>query len=535
MNKISINNSILRKFKISNKMKNLLLSLTIAFLAQFSLQAQSINKSFFDEVHAFLSTEVTDGTLDYASLKNNQELKSLIKQIKGANLTGADEATKKAFYINAYNLHVINQAVTNYPIASVQEVRGFFNGNKLTTAGRNRTLNDLEKKELLEPFKDGRLHFVLVCGALGCPPITNFAYTPDMLDAQLDRQTRLALDDPNFIRTSDGKLGLSQIFKWYPKDFGGKKSAIVDFINKYRSTPVSKSDKVSYYNYNWTLNDSNTISQSFKGGKSPASANSSRYIVSSTIPKGSIELKIFNNLYSQRSAQDGILTERNTFFTTSLSALYGLHSKFNVGINTRYRRVRNDLVDSSPFSVLGNSEASNNTRQGVTAFGPQIRYAPVEAWTNFSIQSSFVFPIGDQLQGNNDDIPFIDWNGATWNTQFFNDFTIGNNFSLFTEIDLLIEDIGSSDDGHSNRTSTPVTLIFSYNPNAKTTLYTIGSYSPIWVENFDYFYQFGGGAKYQFTPKVELELLVTSFRNKELLASGGDAATFNLGFRFNLF
>jgi len=255
-------------------------------------------------------------------------------------------------------------------------------------------------------------------------------------------------------------------------------------------------------------------------------------VVSSTIPKGSVEVKIFNNLYSQRTGNGESLTDRSTFFTTSISYLYGLNRRFNVGISTRYRRVRNDQLPISAFAVLGSSEAGSD-RTGITAFGPQIRYAPVDAWSNFSIQSAFFFSPGENLTGSATE-PFIDWDGATWNTQLFNDFSIGTSFSLFTELDFLIEDIGSSADGHINRFSTPVTLIFSYNPDPKTTLYTIGSYSPFWQDNFDYFWQVGAGAKYQFTPNLELELLVTDFTNQFLTDTGGQAATFNLGFRFNI-
>ncbi|MEO1385351.1 MAG: hypothetical protein AAFV78_19200, partial [Bacteroidota bacterium] len=67
------------------------------------------------------------------------------------------------------------------------------------------------------------------------------------------------------------------------------------------------------------------------------------------------------------------------------------------------------------------------------------------------------------LQGNGQ-LPFIDWDGATWWTQFFNDFPLGNNFSLFTEIDFMIEDIGSRAEGDINRISTPATVILSYFP-----------------------------------------------------------------------
>ena len=520
-------------------MKSIIQIIFVSLLIVTTISAQTIDQQFFDDTETFLAKEVNNGAVKYTGLKNNAQLANLIRIVETADLSGADDATKKAFYINAYNLHVINAAAQAYPIESVQSITGFFDGKKVSVAGEQSTLNNLEKTRLLQPYKDARLHFVLVCGALGCPPITNFAYRPALLDEQLDQQTKLAMNDANFLKVNDGKAELSQIFKWYTKDFGGNKGAVLDFINEYKTTPVPKSAKISYYPYDWTLNEASASTSrtsqgnsTTTGGTTTGGNNAARYIVSSTIPKGSSEIKIFNNLYSQKTGSADNLTDRSTFFTTTISYLYGLNRNLNIGFNTRYRRVRNDQLPSSLFSVLGSSEAVS-TRQGITAFGPQIRYAPVEKWTNFSIQSSFVFAIGDELKGSATQ-PFIDWNGATWNTQFFNDFPIGTNFSLFTEIDVLIEDIGSSADGFINRLSTPATLILSYNPNPKTTLYTIGGFSPFWESTFDYFYQYGVGAKYQFTPNFELELLVTDFTNKFLSDTGGQAATFNLGIRYNI-
>lgn len=506
-------------------MKNLFQIIGLLLITSTTLLAQNTTL-FFDAADAFFSKEVKNGVLDYTGLKSNTQLASLIQTVETANLATADADTKKAFYINAYNLIVINEAAKAYPLESVQSISGFFDGRKVTIGGKQLTLNDLEKNYLLKPYNDARLHFVLVCGALGCPPITNFAYRPDQLDQQLDQQTKIALNNTDFLKVTDKKVELSQIFKWYAHDFGGSKGAILDFINQYRTSPLSKSTKVSYYPYDWTLNDSSASSSQINPNNSGGN-NASRYIVSSTIPKGSSEVKIFNNLYSQKTGSEGNLVDRSTFFTTAISYLYGLNNRLNIGFATRYRRVRNDKLPSSAFAILGSSDAAS-ARQGITAFGPQIRYAPVEKWTNFSIQSSFVFPIGTDLAGNATQ-PYIDWNGATWNTQFFNDKSIGTNFSLFTELDVLIEDIGGI-----NRFSTPATLIFSYNPNSKTTLYTIGGFSPYWQSKFDYFLQGGVGAKYQFTPNLELELLVTDFTNKFLADTGGQAATFNLGVRFNI-
>ena len=191
--------------------------------------------------------------------------------------------------------------------------------------------------------------------------------------------------------------------------------------------------------------------------------------MSSTIAKGTTETKIFNNLFTQKTTENGggEQVNRGTFFTTSITSLYGVSNRLNIGVSTRYRRVRNDLLPSSPFSALGSSDGAVTSRNGFTALGPIVRYAPVPKWQNFSVQSSFVFAIGDDLtasEGRGE--TFIDWDGATWWTQLFNDISIGNSFSLFTELDFLLEDIGNI-----NRFSTPATLIFSYNPIPNMTLY----------------------------------------------------------------
>jgi len=215
---------------------------------------QNINQQFFDDTDSFLKAHVENELFDYEKAKNSTQLKALIETIETADLGTATDATKKAFYINAYNLQVINAIVTAHPITSVQSIPGFFDKQKMTTAGETFTLSNLEKERLLDVYKDGRLHFVLVCGALSCPPITNFAYRPELLDEQLDLQTKKALDNTAFLKVDRTELGLSQIFKWYPDDFGGNKSGIINFINKYRTYTVPTTSKVGYYDYDWTLN-----------------------------------------------------------------------------------------------------------------------------------------------------------------------------------------------------------------------------------------------------------------------------------------
>jgi len=504
-------------------------------MSGFFAHGQKVDNSFFQKADQVFKEFVNNGTVDYKGIEKDADFKKLMNTIASNDYTGLEANAQQAYLINAYNLLVINNVIATGVKNSVEEKSSFFDLKKSELNGKKVSLNTIEKKYLLKKYADPRFHFVLVCGALGCPPITNFAYTPELLEKQLEAQTRAALNDPQFIRVDNAnkRANLSQIFSWYSADFGGSKKEVLKFINKYRQEAIPANFSIDYYDYDWSLNDSkntNNTSTNSSGGTTGGAANSARYVVSAAIPKGGIEIKVFNNLYTQktRPTPGEDFNSRSNFFTTSFSFLYGVTGRFNAGFEARYRRVSNTDADTSPFNVLTNN--ADSRRQLFSGIGPRIRWAPFEKLENFSIQSTFTFPLGDDLQGT-DDKPFVDWNGAIWNTQFFNDFTIGSSFSIFTEMDLLWEDIGKNDDGDPTRVSTPATAIFSYFPNPKTTLYVLTNYSPIWQKDFDYFAQAGLGAKYQITPNFELEALYTTFTNESLSDTNGKASTINFGIR----
>jgi len=466
-----------------------------------------------------LKNNVENGYINYENIeKTKSDLSVMRMQIENMDIALLSDYEKISFYINAYNLIVIDEVMKAYPIPSVKEIGGFFDRVKHKVAGQSITLNELEKDILLKQFHDPRYHFVLVCGAIDCPKIMNEAISPNRLETQLDNATRKALNDPGFIKREEGKVGISEIFKWYVSDFGGSKKDVISFINNYVDVAISASESY-YYNYNWTLNDTKYAS----GNAGAASNNSFRYVTSAAISKGGLELKVFNNLYSQN---DG---SRSTYFTTSLSFLYGLNNRLNVGVAGRYRRVLNADGGSSPLDVF-NSLEGRDGRQRLSAIGPQIRWAPSNAWEGFSLQSSLTFPIGQQLSGG-DFGPFLDWAGPVFITQLFYDRSVGDKFSLFTEVDFLYEEIGGK--SKTNQVSIPVTSILSYYPVKNVTIYGLAGFSPFAAIPFNYFYQMGLGFKYQMTPNFEVELLATNFSNRYLERVDGNAATWNIGFRYS--
>jgi len=106
----------------------------------------------------------------------------------------------------------------------------------------------------LKKYPDPRIHFAVVCAALGCPQLTNYAYKPEYLDKQLDVVTSKSLNRDYFIRIrpSQQKVEISKIFEWYRSDFG--ENNILTFINKYRDKKIPESFEVVYYEYDWNLN-----------------------------------------------------------------------------------------------------------------------------------------------------------------------------------------------------------------------------------------------------------------------------------------
>jgi len=109
---------------------------------------------------------------------------------------------------------------------------------------------------------DPRIHFALVCGAKSCPPIR--IYSPNNLDAGLNAAAKAFCNDTaNLdVDVTNKKVGLSQIFEWYSKDFGENHQDLLKWVSQFLDDS-SKTNleallkteyTLSYNKYNWDLN-----------------------------------------------------------------------------------------------------------------------------------------------------------------------------------------------------------------------------------------------------------------------------------------
>ena len=179
----------------------------------------------------------------------------VLKTAEKISITKDNANNYQAFWINAHNLSVIKGIIDNYPTNTPLDHKGFFETKTYSLAGKKITLNDIEHKLLRAEFKDPRFHFVLVFGAIGCPPLISNAYMPDTLNKQLEAQTKLAINGV-FLKVNAKKkrVEASQIMEWYKEDFTMNGTTEIDFINKYRVEKVAEKSKLSYFPYNWKVN-----------------------------------------------------------------------------------------------------------------------------------------------------------------------------------------------------------------------------------------------------------------------------------------
>lgn len=252
-------------------MLKLVLSLLLVSLA--GLAASRAQDDSFDHSHAglteILAKHVDDqGLVDYAALKANPEqLLGYLGEIAFISEAEFDAWTRErqlALLINLYNAETLQLIVDHYPIKSIKMIGGAWDLPVVDLFGQRISLNELEHGRV-RSYDEPRIHFALVCAALGCPPLRNEAFTADNLDSQLSDQTRKFLGTPfkNFVDEKSGSLNLSPIFSWYGGDFGETEADLVAAIKPdlpaEAAANLADSPKISYTFYDWALNEAGSV------------------------------------------------------------------------------------------------------------------------------------------------------------------------------------------------------------------------------------------------------------------------------------
>ena len=244
-----------------------------------------------------LKAHVRSGVVDYVGFKKESAKVDVYLAQLGEVPAVAYEAfprdEKIAYLINAYNAITVRMITDFYPVKSIQsigetvggsffnrktkqwKVQGYQLGQRTVTfraMGKPISLDEIEHDELRAKFKEPRVHFALVCGAVSCPFLRSEAYTRQKLNAQLNAQGKDFLADSFHNRYDEETktLYLSKIFDWFSEDFkreGGVLSFVMKYLASERVALLPESPEIKFLDYDWSLNSETSTSAKAKGAR----------------------------------------------------------------------------------------------------------------------------------------------------------------------------------------------------------------------------------------------------------------------------
>jgi hypothetical protein len=236
---------------------------------------RSVREKFFDE---------KGQACDYGALAASPERGRLAACLDGLAAFDPKRVripAQTAFWINVFNAVVLRDAPELEAVASVREVKDFFERERVKVGALGYSLDDIEHGllrgnvpkmgALRAPMKkddprlahmplayDERMHFAMFSACRSSPGLR--VYDAGGLDQQMEEATQAYIR--RTVRVDDGgaTIILPRQFKWYAGDFGGERGALDFVLARLDDATVDLVDqrrgriKVKYDEFDWTLN-----------------------------------------------------------------------------------------------------------------------------------------------------------------------------------------------------------------------------------------------------------------------------------------
>ena len=273
--------------------------LTLA-LVSAPLPSQGFDHSAFD---ALLKQYVAKGMVDYDAFGAAPTFRTYLQSLARQDPARLSRDEQLAFWINAYNAYTIQLIVKHDERRSIRNInKTFFLKLKgpwaeplARVGGKDYTLDDIEHVIIRPTYGEPRIHFALVCAAMGCPPLRDEAYTGARLEAQLEDQgTVFIIQSPtkNRVNAAYGVLHHSLIFEWYKEDFGGSIQGAARYMARWfpegsaeRRLLMSGEFSAVETEYDWTLNSQENSRRLSAAGTARPSRSQSPAPVAAVAPR----------------------------------------------------------------------------------------------------------------------------------------------------------------------------------------------------------------------------------------------------------
>jgi hypothetical protein len=259
----------------------------------------TFNKNFEPILSEYVNRQ---GLVNYDKLhRYNIEMKALFARLATLDRKKYDSWTRNekiAFWINTFNLKMLDTIANNYPIESKRFDRLWWppnsirhipprgvvgtpkwNDYKFIVMDEEFTLSEIENQFFRKQFADPRIFLALTFASLDSPPLSDKPYYGARLDNQLDEQAKRFLSTPSGIKINrqEDRVELSTLFEpklpWYGMEFLPKygtdkkfksqtpaMAAVLNFICEHldkRDVAYLKTGNytVTFMAYDWRVNE----------------------------------------------------------------------------------------------------------------------------------------------------------------------------------------------------------------------------------------------------------------------------------------
>ena len=205
-----------------------------------------------------------DGWVDYdGHQKDSVRLDAYIAGIAKAPFDALDRNEKLALLINAYNAFTLRLILDYYPVDSIKGIPAAkrWAHKRWQVGTQTWSLDQIEHEQIRPKFHEPRVHFALVCAAVGCPKLRNEVYRAEWLEEQLDDQTQYANTHERWFRFDPDKgiVHLTKLYKWYGGDFEQVAGTVLDYAARYspqlkQALDAERKPNIRWLNYDWSLN-----------------------------------------------------------------------------------------------------------------------------------------------------------------------------------------------------------------------------------------------------------------------------------------
>lgn len=224
-----------------------------------------VNHSIWNEL---VGAHVAEGGwVNYEAFRKNEaDLDAYISQLEAVDFKALGRDEKLALLINAYNAFTVRLILDYWRDGALQSINDIpalerWKAARWRVGSNTWSLDQIEHEQIRANFKEPRIHFALVCAAVGCPPLRSQAYTGARLNEQLEDQTRychaherwLALDDERSVAS------LTKLYDWYGDDFLQVADSVLSYAAGYAEPLKAALDagrelQVDWLDYDWRLN-----------------------------------------------------------------------------------------------------------------------------------------------------------------------------------------------------------------------------------------------------------------------------------------